>query len=57
MEKELKVHHQEAYKWDVRRRIPDTSNAKEKLGFKAKISLDESLNEIIGEFKRQLNLV
>ena len=37
----------EAYEYDVQRRIPDTTKAKELLGFEAEIDLEESLDEVI----------
>jgi len=36
-----------AYEYDVQRRIPDTSKAKEMLGFEAQIGLIESVREVI----------
>jgi nucleoside-diphosphate-sugar epimerase len=35
------------YQYDVQKRIPDTSKAKDILGFEHKISLEESINEVI----------
>jgi nucleoside-diphosphate-sugar epimerase len=37
----------ESYPYDVQKRIPDTSKAKKLLGFEAKTSIDEILNEVI----------
>ncbi len=37
----------EAYEYDVQRRIPDTTKAKKLLGFEAEIDLEESLDEVI----------
>lgn len=39
------------YAYDVEKRIPSVSKAKEILGFEAKISLDESLDEVISWMK------
>ena len=41
-----------AYEYDVQRRIPDTSKAKNLLGFEAKIKLEDSLLEVI-EYMRK----
>ena len=45
-----------ALKYDVQRRIPDTSKAKKLLGFEAKISLDESIDEVIEYIRGKLNV-
>ena len=45
--KEFKVTHDEPFEYDVQKRIPDISKAKEILGFEAEISLEESINEVI----------
>jgi len=37
----------EPYRYDVQKRIPDTSKAKNILGFEHEISLEESINEVI----------
>lgn len=39
------------FEYDVQKRIPDVSKANNMLGFKAEISLDESINEIIEYIK------
>lgn len=36
-----------AYEYDVQKRVPDTTKAKELLGFEAEICLEESVNEVI----------
>jgi nucleoside-diphosphate-sugar epimerase len=36
-----------AFKYDVQKRVPDTSKARKLLGFEAKISLSDSLDEVI----------
>ena len=42
----------EAYEYDVQKRIPNTSKAKEVLGFEAEVSLETSVREVI-EYMRQ----
>ena len=37
-----------SFKYDVQKRIPATSKAKDLLGFEAEIGLSESLDEVIG---------
>jgi len=37
----------EPYLYDVQKRIPDTTKAKEVLGFEASITLEESIKEVI----------
>lgn len=37
-----------AFTYDIRRRIPDTSKARDVLGFEAEIYIDEGLREVIG---------
>jgi len=44
------------YEFDVQKRIPDTTKAKELLGFEAKVSVDESIDEVIEWTKKQYNL-
>ena len=44
------------YKYDVQKRIPDTSKAKKILGFEANTTLSESLDEIIPWIKEQIVL-
>lgn len=39
------------YEYDVQKRIPNTTKAKEILGFEAKISLEQSVNEVINYMK------
>ncbi len=39
--------HDEGFEYDVQRRVPDTSKAKEALGFEALTSLDDMLDEVI----------
>jgi UDP-glucose 4-epimerase len=43
----------EPFDYDVQKRIPDTSKAKNFLGFEAKITLEESLDEVIAYFKKK----
>ena len=42
------------YRYDVQRRIPNTNKAKDILGFEHKISLEESIDEVI-EYMRSKN--
>ena len=41
------------YEYDVQKRIPDTSKAKEILGFEAIITLDDSIKEVINYMKNK----
>lgn len=41
------------FEYDVQMRVPDTSKAKELLGFEARITLDESVNEVINYMKNK----
>ncbi|HRH55163.1 MAG TPA: NAD(P)-dependent oxidoreductase [Chitinophagales bacterium] len=45
----------QAYEYDVQKRIPDVSKAEKLLGFKSEISLDESIDEVIGYMKDHNN--
>jgi nucleoside-diphosphate-sugar epimerase len=45
-----------AYKYDVQRRIPSTEKAKKILGFEAKTTLSETLDEVIPWIKEQIEL-
>lgn len=45
-----------AYSHDVQKRIPDTTKAKKILGFEAKITLDEMLDEVIPWIETQIKL-
>lgn len=49
---DLKVIHDDPFTYDVQRRIPDTTKAKEILGFEAEISLEESVREVINYMKK-----
>jgi UDP-glucose 4-epimerase len=51
--KEFKIIHDEPFEYDVQKRIPDVTKAKEILGFEAKISLEESVNEVINYLKNK----
>ena len=44
------------FKYDVQRRIPDVNKAKRILGFEAKTSLSDALNEIIPWIKKQMEV-
>ena len=43
----------EPFEYDVQKRIPDVTKARSILGFKANISLDQSLDEVITYFKKK----
>ncbi len=45
------------FEYDVQRRIPDTTKAKQVLGFGAQISLSESLDEVIEWMKQNRGLI
>ena len=42
-----------SYKYDVQKRIPDTTKAKKLLGFEAEINLEESILEVIEYMERK----
>jgi nucleoside-diphosphate-sugar epimerase len=44
---DLRIIKDESYEYDVQKRIPDTSKAKEILGFEVEISLEESIKEVV----------
>lgn len=44
------------YEYDVQKRVPDTTKAKEVLGYEATTSLDEMLDELIPWIKEQVEL-
>lgn len=46
-DKPFRCEHDPAYEHDVQFRLPDISKAREVLGFEAKITLDESINEVL----------
>lgn len=54
-DKPLKIVHDPAYDHDVICRIPDTTDAKELLGFEATLTLGEILDEIIPWYQNQFN--
>ena len=45
----------EPFRYDVQKRVPDISKARDMLGFEAKTSLSEALDEIIPWIKEQIN--
>jgi nucleoside-diphosphate-sugar epimerase len=45
----------EPYEYDVQMRVPDTSKARAVLGFEAEISLEQSVDEVIGYMRRKLH--
>jgi nucleoside-diphosphate-sugar epimerase len=52
-DKEFKLVNDEPFEYDVQKRIPDVTKAKEILGFEAEISLEESVNEVIEYLKNK----
>ena len=52
---ELRLAHDKAYSYDVQKRIPDTSKAKQLLGFESEIKLEESVTEVIEYMKKKMN--
>lgn len=50
----LRIVHDEPFEHDVQKRIPDTSKAREVLGFEAKTALDEMLDEVIPWVREQI---
>ena len=52
MTQPLKIVHDEPYKYDIKMLVPDTRKAKALLGFEAKISLEDSIKEVIDYVKR-----
>lgn len=44
------------FEYDVQKRVPDVTKAREVLGFEAKTSLDESLDEVIPWIKKEIEL-
>ena len=43
------------FEYDVQKRVPDTTKAKEILGFKAEISLEESIKEVAYWIKNEIS--
>ena len=50
-EKEFKYISQPSFEYDVQKRIPDVSKAKDILGFEAEVPLVDSVNEVINYLK------
>jgi nucleoside-diphosphate-sugar epimerase len=53
-DKEFRLVNDEPFEYDVQKRIPDVTKAKEILGFEAEISLEESVNEVIEYLKNKI---
>ena len=49
----LRLVHDEAYSYDVQKRVPNTDKAKELLGFETTIGLEESVTEVIKYMKNK----
>ncbi len=54
--KEFKIESDPAYSYDVQKRVPDVSKAKQILGVECKTTLEESLDEIIPWIKKQMKI-
>ena len=52
-DKEFNFTTEDPYTHDVQKRIPSVAKAEKLLGYKAEISLDESLDEVIGYMKKK----
>ena len=52
-DKPFRYESDEPFLYDVQKRVPDTTKAKEVLGFEAKITLEESVKEVIEWMKAQ----
>lgn len=52
----LKFVHDQPYTYDVRKRVPDVTKAKQVLGFEATTTLDEALDEVIPWIKAQIEI-
>jgi len=50
----LRIVHDEAFTYDVRRRVPDVTKARRVLGFQATTSLDRSLDEVIAWLRAEI---
>ena len=53
-DKPFNVVHDEPFQYDIQHRQPNTSKAKEVLGFKTEYDLDQSLDEVIDYIKRTI---
>jgi UDP-glucose 4-epimerase len=49
----LRLVHDEAFEYDVQKRVPDVTKARRVLGFEATTSLDTSLDEVIGWIREE----
>ena len=54
-DKPFNVQCDEGLKYDVQKRIPDTSKAKKLLGFETEISLEEGVSEVVSWIKQQID--
>ena len=55
-DKPLSFIHDEAYEYDVQKRVPSVDKAKDLLGFVADTSLSDTLDEVIPWIKDQIRL-
>jgi len=55
-DKEFKIESDDAYTYDVQRRVPDVTKAKEILGVECNTSLEDALDEIIPWIQKQMEI-
>ena len=55
-EKEFNIETEKAYTYDVQKRVPDVTKAKEVLGLECNTSLEDALDEIIPWIKKQMEI-
>ena len=53
-DKDFRYESDEPFTYDVQKRIPDTTKAKEILGFEAEVTLEESVDEVIKYMKNKM---
>ena len=51
---DFKVNTMESFKYDIRRRVPDVTKAKELLGWESKIRIDQGLREVVFWLKNKI---
>lgn len=55
-DKELKIESDDAYTYDVQKRVPDVTKAREVLGVECNTNIEEALDEIIPWIKKQMEI-
>ena len=55
-DKPISFIHDPAFEYDVQKRVPSVEKAKRVLGFEAKTTLDETLDEVIPWVTKQIDL-